>query len=90
MINVNDFIDKTKKADDADTVFTKYFDKKKYLESFKGEAQEAFAKEMLNSSQFQHFSDDYFLEDEITNYKLFFNIVGSSDDYQQEEETTLQ
>ncbi len=28
LINVNDFIDKTKKADDADTVFTKYFDKK--------------------------------------------------------------
>jgi hypothetical protein len=52
LINVNDFIDKTKKADDADTVFTKYFDKKQYLESFKGEAQEAFSKEMLNSSQF--------------------------------------
>jgi len=41
---------------------------------------------MLNSSQFQHFCDDYFLEDEITNYKLFFNIVGSFDDYVPEEE----
>ena len=50
LTNVNDFIDKTKKADDADTVFTKYFDKKRYLDSFRGEAQEAFAKEMLNSS----------------------------------------
>lgn len=41
---------------------------------------------MLNSSQFQHFCDDYFVDDEITNFKLFFNIIGSSDDYQQVEE----
>ncbi len=45
-------IDKKRKADDADTVFTNYFNKKKFREYFQGEAQEAFANEILNSSQF--------------------------------------
>jgi hypothetical protein len=50
LVCVDGFIDKKKNKDDADTVFTKYFDKKGYLDYFKGEAQEDFAKEMLNSS----------------------------------------
>lgn len=45
-------IDRTKKGDDTDTVFSKYFDKEKYKQFFKGETAEAFAKELVETSQF--------------------------------------
>ena len=47
---VDSFIDKNKKSDDPDTVFSKYFDKAQYIENFSGETSEAFAKELVGSS----------------------------------------
>ena len=63
---VGTYIDKNRKADDVNTIFGKYFNTPGYLSEF-DEASAPFAKRLVNSSQFQHFCDDYFSE-ELTNY----------------------
>lgn len=46
------FIDKTRQNDDTSTVFDKYFDVKRYLDSFEGEQAHPFACRLVNSTQF--------------------------------------
>lgn len=41
---------RNKRADDADTVFTKYFDQNKYMDYFEGDESEEFAKRLMESS----------------------------------------
>jgi len=65
-----------KDVPDTERVFTKYFDKQKYLNLFSDSKEyQKFAKQILTSSQFQHFCDDYFMKDELNNYRIFFSIV---------------
>ena len=43
------------------------------------EGHHAFVKRLADSSQFQCFCDNYFLEDEINNFKMFFSIVSDDE-----------
>ena len=58
------------------------------------EGHHAFVKRLADSSQFQCFCDNYFLEDEINNFKMFFSIVSddelSPDDKEQRQLAYLQ
>lgn len=74
----------TNEQDLTTAVFSKYFDIDGYLEDFE-EDDMPFVKRLSNSSQFQHFCDDYFLEDETTNYKMFFSIIDDSGTSEEEQ-----
>lgn len=56
-------------------VFSKYFDAKSYIQEFEGQQEMEFAKALLTSSQLQCFCDDYFNEDEVNNFNIFYKLI---------------
>jgi len=71
--------EESKKLEDENIVFGNYFDMKKYMVPFEDEGIQPFVKRFADSSQFQCFCDDYFLEDGVTNYRMFYSICEEAE-----------
>ena len=82
-IKIEDYIDKKVKSNGA--FFENYFFKKEYTSHFEAlsDHHHAFAKALVESSQFIHFCDDYFTDlaaggaGELNNFQMFKAIIAS-------------
>ena len=57
--------------DEAKSKIHPSFDKQKYLENYKGEDNEEFAKALIQCSPFVHFCENYSNTKTFNNFKIF-------------------